>query len=231
MLAMRLMVKIPSTDLVARCVCGSTGWQLRYGVHWFSSCRCATLKTARHNAVVKVMAEMSTKIRMQVREGESACWIRGRPDLRPFDLLARPYDDLSSPWHGYDITVADPTRLGLVPSGSRYFKSGKASSRLVSKKKYHFRRLVQQHGLTHPAEFAALGFEVTGGLGSHASDWLKEVCSQAQELGAGAPERNWTASNFSAYYTQLLSFTTVKLTALSVLNGIRRSIAETLAQA
>jgi hypothetical protein len=91
--------------------------------------------------------------------------------------------------------------------------------------------LVQQHGLTHPAEFAALGFEVTGGLGSHASEWLKEVCSQAQELGAGAPERNWTASNFSAYYTQLLSFTTVKLTALSVLNGIRRSIAETLAQA
>jgi hypothetical protein len=231
MLSMRLMAKMPSTELVTRCVCGATGPQIKFGVHWFSSCRCCSFKSTRHDKTVEVMAEMCTRINRQVREGESACWIRGRRDLRPFDLLTRPYSDLSSPWQGYDVTVADPTRVGLVPSGSRYFKSGKPSSRLVNRKKNHFKRLVQEHGLTHPAEFAAIGFEVTGGIGSHASSWLKEVCSVAQELGAGAPESNWTANNFSAYYTQLLSFNLVKFTALGVMNGIRRSIAETLAQA
>ena len=162
--------------------------------------------------------------------GCKAFELRGRRDLRPFDVLMRPSGDLSSPWKGYDVTVADPTRVGLVPSGSRYFKSGKAASRLVSKKTSRFKQLVQQHGLAKPAEFEAIGFEVTGGLGWHASRWFKQVCSTAEELGTGVPpgQSAWSASNFASYYAQQLSFSIVRLTALGVLNGIRRSMAESL---
>ena len=228
MLCMRSMAKIPGAALVRNCVCGFTGTSLRFGVHWFSQCRQASYKTARHDAVVKVLAEVCSKVRMLVREGESANWIRGRPDLRPFGMLVKPSADISSDWHGYDVTVADPTRVGLVPSGARYFHSGKAASRLVSRKKARFRSLVQQHGLTKPAEFSAIGFEVTGGLGYHASAWFTEVCATAMELGAGVPEdqSTWSARDFASYHLQLISFTIVKLSALGVLNGIRRSTAD-----
>ena len=228
MLCMRSMAKIPGAALVKNCVCGFSGSSLQYGVHWFSQCTHASRKTARHDRVVEVMGEIFSKVRMQVREGESAHWIRGRSDLRPFDLLVKPLGDLSANWHGYDITVADPTRTGLIPSGARYFHSGKAASRLVSKKKARFRSLVQQYGLTRSADFSAIGFEVTGGLGYHASKWFTEVCETAVELGAGVPagESSWSARNFASYYSQLISFTIAKHSALGVLNGIRRSTAD-----
>jgi hypothetical protein len=222
MLCLRLLVRVSGAEILHRCVCGASGSALTMGVHWFSQCKLASFRSARHDALVKVLAEMCARVRMQVREGESACWIRNRKDLRPFDFLVKSDSDWSTPWQGYDVGVADATRIGLVPTGQRYFKSGKASSRIVGKKKNNFRYLVSHYGLSKPAEFSALGFEVSGGMGWHASQWFAEISSKAIELGAWGSKDG----NFASYYSQLISFTIFKLTAMGVMNGIRRSLAD-----
>ena len=228
MLCLRMMVRIPATAMLQRCVCGYDGPFLPYGVHWFAQCRKVSLSSSRHNALCEVLREMLSQVQWEVQDGETANWIRRRNDLRPFDILARSAKSLAANKRGFDVGVADPTRVHLVPTGQHYFKKGKASSRLVSRKKSRFNYLVNHYGLKHPVDFEPLGYEVTGGMGYHAARLFTEVVACASVLGAGVPAgmSTWSAMDFGSFYSQAISFTIVKLTAMAVQHGIRQAMAE-----
>ena len=84
---------IPEATGIAHCVsgCSCTGWQLQLGSHWISGCEKLSYNTVRHNAVAAVLWRLFRKIGWETRLKEQAGWVVGAPDLRPYDVPARPY--------------------------------------------------------------------------------------------------------------------------------------------
>ena len=68
--------------------------------------------TVRHNAVAAVLRRLFRKIGLETRLKEQAGWVVEAPDLRPFDVPARP--DSSTPWRV--LMLYWPTHLGMVTS-------------------------------------------------------------------------------------------------------------------
>ena len=108
---------------------------------------------------------MLFQIQWQVQEGESANCIRRRNDLQQVDIFAHSVKSLTANRRGFDVGVADPTRVHLVSTGQRYFKKGKAASRLVSRKKSRFmwsrfNYLASHYGLNQTSGRLALSHSV-----------------------------------------------------------------------
>ena len=71
-----------------------------------------------------------------------------------------------------------------------------------------------------------MGFEVTGGFS-------KKVCSVLHDLlesEEAATKWSWAAMGRPAYFQQAISFEIVRMTALSVQNGIRRAQAAAISR-
>ena len=93
---------------------------------------------------------------------EQASWVVGAPDLRPYDVPARP--DSSTPSMGIDAAVADPSRHGYLSTGQRYFKKAAAAERYVHKKQTKYSRLLTQHSIRYLVNYTPMGFEVADGF-------------------------------------------------------------------
>ena len=98
---------------------------LENGVHFFSSCQQCSAVSVRHNNLLPIIMRALREIERAVTEGEAANWLPGNRSLQPFDfVVAEPLPDASggnvddaptvapTSLVGYDVGVADPTRLG-----------------------------------------------------------------------------------------------------------------------
>ncbi len=222
-LSMRIMAPIPAlTGADKKCKCGYRGPQLATGMHFLTGCREVSMSQVRHNAAVRVLGEVCKKIGFQVRSGESANWVRKRPDLRPFDLLYKA--DPTDKWTGVDLGIADPSRYTLAAQGSKYFKSGQAAKRLENRKKSFFHHIISTYGqLKVPAVPKQIAIEATGGLGVKAAKFVQMLYSEAQHQKRELPSElvSWSAQTFSAHWQQRLSFEITKFTSMAVLFGAR----------
>ena len=225
MFCLRMMAPIPEAAGIDRCVsgCSCTGWQLQLGFHWMSGCEKHSYNTVRHNAVAAVFRKLFRKIGWETRLKEQAGWLVGAPDLRPYDCPARP--NSSTPWTGIDIAVADPTRHGYLGNGQRYFKKAAAAGRYVHKKQTNYNRLLNQFSVRYLVDYTPLGFEVTGGFSKKVCSLLSGLLEseEAAKASLSATEWSWSAMGLPAYFQQAISFEIVRITAMSVQNGIRHA--------
>ena len=227
---MRVMAPIRAlTGPDKKCKCGYRGPQLSTGMHYLTGCKDVSMSQTRHNETVRILVKMCKDLGFQVRSGESANWVRKRPDLRPFDLLYKA--DPTDKWTGVDIGFADPSRYTLAAQGSKYFKSGQAAKRLVSRKESWQRWILNTYGsLKVPVIPRIAAFEVTGGMGIKASKLVKELFSESQYQRKELPSDlvTWSAQTYSAHYQQRLSFEISKYTAMAVLIGSRATTGSSL---
>ena len=132
-------------------------------------------------------------------------------------------------WMGYDIGVADPTRIGRLPPGTPYYQRGHPSARMLNRKVVKYRSDLRKYGpLTSTVKYAPFILEATGGFSRTAADefsvWAKEAAHQVKQArtgnyrAAGRPH-TWNALKFANLYSQMLSFVVVKVTALSVVRA------------
>ena len=115
-----------------------------------------------------------------VQEGEMANWLAGARAKRPFDICAQTPPDPEAQqghignrpeWIGYDIGVADPTRVGRLPAGTPYYQKGRASYRLQNRKNSKYRSDVRYFGpITKTVGYVPLVFECSGGFGPTATE-------------------------------------------------------------
>ena len=122
MLCIRLGASIPSAVSIKRCVvkCDYSGPSLQNGRHFFSQCNKQSYNGIRHNTVVSALRTMLKRAGFEVIIGETADWLVGAPERRPFDLCYRA--EASQPWQGIDVGVANPTQHSYLPTGSKFFK-------------------------------------------------------------------------------------------------------------
>ena len=138
MLCNKLLAPVPGTDRLKRCVCGYAYKPLiDNGVHFFSSCSQCSQVAARHNHVLPIIHRALKEIDRSITEGETANWLPGNRALRPFDKVTvepPPEGSSMSQLVGYDVGIADPTRLGRLAPGTPHFQSGDASRRMQRSK-------------------------------------------------------------------------------------------------
>ena len=134
------------------------------------------------------------------------------------------------PERTYDVGIADPTRVGRLPRGTPYFQQGDAAQRMQNKKYHKYNGDLSQFGpLTRRVKFIPLIFETTGSMGPLAAEQFRIWCKEASENVRSTGGRNyraldrdhtWNAMKFANLYAQLLSFSIVRDTALSVMKAI-----------
>ena len=88
--------------------------------------------------------------------------------------------------------------------------------------------------LTRSVKFAPLIFEVTGAFGPNAKDQFSKWCKESAELVRKNGGRNyralgvahtWNALKFSNLYSQMISFSIVRDTAMTVMRAVERAAA------
>ena len=123
--------------------------------------------------------------------------------------------------------VADPTRHGYLPTGSRFFKRAQAAEWYAGKKKSAYSTLVRQHSLKKKVDYAQVIFEVSGGFPGSVVQLLDNVTEVARKnkVKLAAAEWSWSAMDWRSFHVQVLSFEINKMTALAVLNGLRSAAA------
>lgn len=239
MLCIKVLAPVPGTDMLQRCICGySYKPLLENGVHFFSSCNLCSQVSIRHNHLLPIIQRALREIDRSVTEGESANWLSGNRSLRPYDkVTVEPSNDSTglSQLIGYDVGVADPTRLGRLSRGTPYYQSGDASRRMQHRKNSNYQANLQRFGpLTKSVKFVPLIFEVTGSMGPNARDHFEKWCKEAAELVAKQGGRNyralaqphtWNAMKFSNLYSQMLSFSIVRDTAMTVIKAVEKAAA------
>jgi hypothetical protein len=169
---------------------------------------------------------MYKKAGFSVQEGETAHWVIGAPDLRPYDGVATHPE--TGQRTGFDLVVADPSRHGRLPTGSNFFKRGQAAALAVHRKKCAYGRLKRTYQLRNEVDYKPIGVEVTGGMGTAALALFNDIVAFAQAAKADklAPsEWSWSAQGFSSYWMMRISFCVAKITALAVHHGVRRALA------
>ena len=135
---------------------------------------------------------------------------------------------------GYDVGVADPTRLGRLPAGTPYYQQGDAAVRMQSRKLFRYNNLKQYYGPpTRQVSFIPLVFELTGALGPQAkkvfSGWRKDAAEMVKKAGQGnyratGRAHTWNAMKFSSLYMQMLSVSIVRDTACAVLRAVGKAV-------
>ena len=197
----------------------------------------------RHNHACRICARALGEVSNQVIEGEVANWLSGNRQLRPYDMAAtQPVPTLSeqpssqqplSELVGFDVGVADPTRVGRLPRGTPYYQRGDAAVRMQNRKYRRHSANVNRFGpLTRQVKFVPLVFEVTGSRGPKAQEyfslWCKQAAEKARQGGgknyrAAGRDHTWNAMKFAALYSQMLSFAIVRDTALTVMRAVERA--------
>ena len=85
--------------------------------------------------------------------------------------------------------------------------------------------------LSRAVKFVPLIFEVTGSMGPNAKDQFNKWCKEAAALVTKQGGRNyraldlphtWNAMKFSNLYTQMISFSIVRDTAMTVVRAVER---------
>ena len=239
MLCIKILAPVPGTDRLKRCVCGYAYQPLlQNGVHFFSSCEQCSQVSSRHNRLLPIIQRAMREISREVTEGETANWLPGNRALRPFDkITVEPpsVDGGMSQLIGYDVGVADPTRLGRLSPGTPYFQSGDASRRMQRRKTSRFNGDVSRFGpLSRAVKFVPLIFEVTGSMGPNAKSEFDKWCKEAAALVTQQGGQNyraldlphtWNAMKFSNLYSQMISFSIVRDTAMTVMRAVERAAA------
>ena len=227
MLCIRVGVAIPSAAGIKHCVhkCDYAGPSLQNGRHYFSQCNKLSYNGVRHSTVVAALRTMLQQAGFEVIMGETADWVIGAPEKRPFDLCFRL--EAADPWSCFDVGVADPTRHGYLPIGNRFFKRAQAAERYAGKKKSTYAALVRQHSLKKKVDYAPVIFEVSGGFPDSVSQLLDKATEVASKnkVKLAAADWSWSAMDWSSFHAQVLSFEINKMTALAVLNGLRSAVA------
>jgi hypothetical protein len=133
---------------------------------------------------------------------------------------------------GIDIAVADPTRHGYLSNGQHYFRKAAAAARYVHKKQTRYSRLLTQFSVRYLVNYTPLGFEVTGGFSKKVCSLLSDLLEseKAAKASLSATEWSWSVMGLPAYFQQAISFEIVKVTALSVQNGIRHAQAAAISR-
>ena len=136
-------------------------------------------------------------------------------------------------WIGYDIGVSDPTRIGRLPAGTPYFQRGQPAKRMQGRKLSAYRYNLNTFGpLTTEVKFVPLVFEISGAFGPAAADEFSELCKEAASLvkrsGGGnyrsrGEPHTWNALRFANLYSQMISFSIVKCTALSIVRAVNKA--------
>ena len=74
-------------------------------------------------------------------------------------------------------------------------------------------------------DYTPLGFEVTGGFSKKVCSLLSHLLEseEAAKASLAATEWSWSAMGLPAYFQQAISFEIVRITAMSVQNGIRHA--------
>ena len=74
-------------------------------------------------------------------------------------------------------------------------------------------------------DYTPLGFEVTGGFSKKVCSLLSHLLEseEAAKASLSATEWSWSAMGLPAYFQQAISFEIVRITAMSVQNGIRHA--------
>ena len=247
MLCLRVLAPIAIASNVDQCPCGYRFKPLlANGTHWLSSCYKHSYVSYRHNLILPIMRRMFKELGYSTLDGETANWLPRRRSLRPFGILSSSFRDDSqdSPdaaapdapsvggteWIGYDIGIADPTRVGRLPPGVPYYQRGTAAARIQRKKITRFRSDVRLYGpLTKPAKFVPFILEVTGGFGPIAaaefSGWAKDAAAHLRASGEGnyraeGEPHTWNALIFANLYSQMITFSIMKANALSIVNAV-----------
>ena len=230
MLCMRLGVEMPGSELIQQCACGfSHAPSLQSGIHWVSQCPQSKQRCSRHGAVRRQLRVMMKGLTWRVVQGETACWWPGQPHLRPYDILACPKEQ--SVWQGYDVGVADPTRIGNLPAHITYFSKGHASARMHSRKLSHYQMQVNTYGQPRaPVQFQPLIFEAMGGFGRSTMQKWKEWAKYAHENAIGGAYRHEedgfrgaAAVPYTTWHAMCISWLLASHTAISAYNGLHRS--------
>ena len=169
------------------------------------------------------------------QRGETANWLARNRSVRPFDMVVT----IDYKRHGYDVGIADATRLGKDRSVP-YFQAGKAADLLLKEKQRDYQKKITEYGpLIKEVQFSPVIFEAAGGFGAKAQqlfgEWQKLALEHAKATGRspnyrhrGGCPHTWNAMRFTAMYTQMLSFTIVKFSAFGVLRAIERASAAAL---
>ena len=163
-----MMALTPEAAGLARCVpgCLCTDWQQHFGFHWMPACAKLSYTTTRHSTVAAVLRRLFRKIGWEVLLKGQAGWVVGAPDLRPFDVPARPDSKSSSPWMGIGPWVADPSQHGYLNPGELYSKKATAAARHIHKKQGRCSRALSRYSLHYLVTYTSLSFEVSGGFTS-----------------------------------------------------------------
>ena len=184
MLCLRLLVEVPGTASIKRCVCGYAGNQLQTGVHWLSQCGKCAFTTVRHNAVLDDLYKMLKECGVATQRGETANWLARNRSVRPFDMVVT----IDYKRHGYDVGIADATRLGKDRSVP-YFQAGKAADLLLKEKQRDYQKKITEYGpLIKEVQFSpVINFRGSRGL------WCKSAAAlwRVAEARPGACEGHW----------------------------------------
>ena len=181
------------------------------------------MRDTRHKEVAAVLKSMMSKVGWDVWQGESTGWVRGRPDLRPLDVVYR--RDPKEGLKGFDLAIADSTRLTMLPKGKQYFGRGGATERMAARKRSDLAHLIKTYGpLKKEVSFTPVVFDATSGRGKEAEELFRELVREANRNGYQAPTEDWswTAQSFGAYWSQRLSHVISKYSAISVLTAVRK---------
>ena len=124
------------------------------------------------------MRRLFRKIGREVLLKEQVSWVVGAPDLRPFDVPARP--DSSFKWMGIDAAVANPSWHGCLNPGELYFKKASAAARYIHTKQSRHSRIPSRHSIHYPVTYTPLGFEVSGGFAKKVYSLLSDLVEAAE---------------------------------------------------
>ena len=170
---------------------------------------------------------MLTELDVPVRKGDEGQWFRERPNVRPFGMMV---GDIGSAT-GVDVGVQDPTRhmptacnASTAGTPAKYMQASKDGSR--------YRQMVWEHGTPHGVTaHKALVFDASGGFGERAAEQFNEIFEEARKHGKSIDYRGsehdhtWSALNARQYYSQLISFAIVRVTAVAIRAGIAAALA------
>ena len=140
--------------------------------------------------------------------------------------LIHPLDGLRLLWRTHPSTATSAC------TGQCYFKKAAAAARYVHKKQAKYNRLLTQQSIRYLVNYTPLGFEVTGGFSKKVCSLLSDLLEseEASKATLSATEWSWSAKGLPAYFQQAISFEIVRMTALSVQNGIRHAQAAAISR-
>ena len=119
-----------------------------------------------------------------------------------------------------------------LPLGTPYYQTGDAAGRMQREKYDKYNTNVRWYSpVTRSVKFVPIIYEVTGSMGPNAKEQFGKWCEEASEQVSKQGGRNyralgaahtWNALKFSNLYSQMISFSIVRDTAMTVAQAVER---------